>query len=82
MSHKTDKCNNSIEDQFLEFIELPCGQDEDIRELIAFVSLEDAHGISHIGHNFTYEIEDTTFRMASQDFYIKDYFTMYMVNIS
>lgn len=77
MSHKTDKCNNSVEDQLLELIELPCGQDNDVRELIAFISSEDVHGISHIGHNFNYEIEDTTFNSGNTSYRVKDYFSIH-----
>ena len=77
MSHNTE-CNDvSPEQQLLELIDLPCGQDNDVRELVALLSAKDQHGISHIGHDFVFEIEDTTFSDNANTYNVKDYFSMY-----
>ena len=55
MPHKDEQCDKDayIEEQV---VELPCGQDEEVRELVGFISSKHMHGISHIGHPYPYEV--------------------------
>ena len=55
MVHKDEQCDK---DSYIqeEVVELPCGRDEEVRDLVGFISSKHMHGISHIGHPYPYEI--------------------------